>query len=51
MPAPDGRRVRVTPFVTVNLYGDNERQYVTAQYRMGKAGPEGVTRWTHWPPH
>jgi hypothetical protein len=48
MPAPDGQLAHVTPFITVKLKGEDDRLFVTAQYRMEASGPV-LTRWTYWP--
>jgi hypothetical protein len=42
---PDGQRVRLIPFPTVELRDTNNRTRITVEFRMGPTGILGVTEW------
>lgn len=45
VPAPDGNKVKVTPFPTVRLYDSTGVLRVKAEYRVGATGVVGLTDW------
>jgi hypothetical protein len=42
---PDGGQKIIYPFAVVILYDANGQTRVTAEYRMGPAGPVGLVDW------